>query len=81
MNSSISANREQSLGAIIQLIHQYCYSLEISKQVLTLAFRLVAIMIKKPTAKLQTNRREFLKKTVQGATFLIVPRHVLGGPA
>ena len=38
-------------------------------------------MIKRLSANKQVNRREFLKKTAQGAAFLIVPRHVLGGPA
>ena len=38
-------------------------------------------MIKRLSENLHVNRREFLKKTAQGAAFLIVPRHVLGGPA
>ena len=38
-------------------------------------------MVKRLSANKQVNRREFLKKTAQGAAFLIVPRHVLGGPA
>ena len=31
--------------------------------------------------KPQLSRREFVKKAALGSTFLIVPRHVLGGPA
>ena len=38
-------------------------------------------MVKKSFLNKQGNRREFLKQTVKGAAFLIVPRHVLGGSA
>ena len=38
-------------------------------------------MVKKSFLNKQSNRREFLKQTVKGAAFLIVPRHVLGGSA